>query len=232
MWGLRRGAPYSSTFADEWVSQLEHGGWWVPSATTPRAFADIVLRAGGWTDQFFSPGQVRRTIARQGGLKFVTPAAPPIEQAAGAQATQSEAPARSLDVAAIPATANRELLLSLGVFTPAVVNLVGGPNQPVLFELLGQPDSAPWRAWAEINPGTARQFGIEQGASMRITSAAGSLDVVAVLVDRMPVGAVAVAYVPAPLHAGRWAQLVAADARGLRGGADPGTPIPVRIARL
>jgi len=109
---------------------------------------------------------------------------------------------------------------------------VGGPNQPVLFELLGQPDSAPWRAWAEINPGTARQFGIEQGASMRITSAAGSLDVVAVLVDRMPVGAVAVAYVPAPLHAGRWAQLVAADARGLRGGADPGTPIPVRIARL
>jgi menaquinone reductase, molybdopterin-binding-like subunit len=232
LWGLRRGTPYSSAFADEWVSQLEHGGWWVPSATTPRAFADIVLRAGGWTDPFFSPGQIRRAIARQGGLRFVTPAATQIEQAAGAQAIQSEPPARSIDAAAIPATADRELPLSLNVFTPTVVNLAGGPNQPVLFELLGQPDSAPWRAWAEINPGTARQFGIRQGDAMRITSGAGVLDVVAVLVERMPVGVVAVAYVPAPLHGGRWAELITADARGLRAGAAPGAPIPVRIARL
>ena len=218
LWGLHRGAPYNNPFADEW-------------ATTSQGFADMVLRTGGWADPFFSPGQIRRTIARQGGLKFAVPAAPPAEQAAGErpQSVESDVSPRA---AAVPATASPELPLSLSVFTPAVMNLWGGPNQPVLFELLGQPGSAPWRAWAEINPDTAREFGIGQGDSMRITSAAGSLDVGAVLVERMAAGVVAVAYVPAPVQAGRWAQLITADARGLRGSVPPGTPIPVRIARL
>ena len=63
--------------------------------------------------------------------------------------------------------ASREWPVTVTAFTPAVVNLAGGPNQPVLFELLGQPDSAPWRVWAELGPETARQFGVEHGANVR-----------------------------------------------------------------
>jgi predicted molibdopterin-dependent oxidoreductase YjgC len=85
----------------------------------------------------------------------------------------------------------------------------------VLFELLGQPDGAPWTVWAELNPETGRALGIASGAKVRIASAVGSIEAAAMLVDRTPPDVVAVAFVPA-LHAGgRWARLMSADVRRL-----------------
>ncbi|MBI3514625.1 MAG: hypothetical protein HY060_11260, partial [Proteobacteria bacterium] len=43
-----------------------------------------------------------------------------------------------------------------------------------------------WRAWAELNPDTARRFGIAHGATIRVSSRVASIDVVATLVDRTP----------------------------------------------
>lgn len=229
LWGLRRGTPYGTLFEHEWIRQLERGGWWVPPATTEREFASAVLRNGGWTDPSLTPGQIRRAIARRGGLSFVSPA-PPVDETLNGRAPQTGGSAS--DAAPTISAGSREMSLFLSLFTPATVNLSGNPNQPVLFELLGQPDGAPWRIWAEIAPETARLFDIEEGASMRITSAAGSVDAVAVLVEGMPAGTVALAHVPAPPHAGRWARLVSTDARLLRGRAAVGTPIMVRVTRL
>jgi anaerobic selenocysteine-containing dehydrogenase len=127
--------------------------------------------------------------------------------------------------------ASREFPLRLTLFTPATVNQMGSPNQPVLFELLGQPEGDPWRVWAELAPETARAAGLEQGSPVRITSAAGSVDAVAMVVERMPIDTVAVAYVPALKPGGRWAQMMTADVRSLWGRRDPAGPMNVRVTR-
>lgn len=209
VWGLRRGTVYANVFQTEWVQQLETGGWWVASAPSREEFGEAALRAGGWVDPFFASGAIRRRLAGR-GLTFVPPAAPTEASSA----------------------ASRELPLRLTLFTPACVNQMGSPNQPVLFELLGQPEGDPWRVWAEFAPETARAAGLEQGSPVRITSAAGSIDAVAMVVDRMPADTVAVAYVPALKPGGRWAQMMTADVRSLWGRRDPGVPMNVRVTRV
>ena len=216
LWKERRGTPYAELFETEWTRQLERGGWWMPPAASSAEFSNVALGAGGWIDPYFEPGQLRQTIARRGGLTFA-----PLPQAPDTAAASTPG-----------VRTDRDFPLRLVAFTPAVVNLVGGPNQPVLFELLGQPDGAPWQVWAEIGGETARLFGIEHGASVRVTSAAGSIDVVALVAERTPPGTLVVAYVPALARGGRWAQLVQADVRQLFAGGEAEGSTAVRVTRL
>jgi anaerobic selenocysteine-containing dehydrogenase len=213
LWSLRRGTSYANVFQTEWVDQLERGGWWVPPAPTREEFGEAVLGAGGWVDPFVAPGEMRQRLALRGGLTFLPPAA-------------------AIDVSAEAAPPPGEAGVRLVVFTPAMVNLMGSPNQPVLFELLGQPESSPWRVWAEVSPETAQQAGLEHGSTVRITSAAGAIDAMAIIVERMAPDTIAVAYVPAIPRGGRWAHLLAADVRRLRGSGDPAGPVSVRLERV
>jgi anaerobic selenocysteine-containing dehydrogenase len=112
-----------------------------------------------------------------------------------------------------------------------VVNLAGNANQPGLFELLGQPESAPWRVWAELAPATASAYRIADGSTVRLTSAAGSIEAVAVVADGMPPDTIALAYVPALPAGGRWARLNRADARSLWGRERSTRECAVRITR-
>jgi len=212
IWNLRRGTPYTTSFETNWMRQLERGGWWVPPATTSEDFGRAVLEAGGWVDPYVATGLLRPAIVRRGGLTFVAPAAGELD------AGLPETFATSRDEAVAPAQVSPTLRLV--TFTPSTVNLAGSPNQPVLFELLGQPDNAPWHVWAELNPSTAKRFGIEAGTTIRISSSAGSIEAVASLVEHAPANTVAVAYVPGLRRGGRWARLVEADVRRLW---EPGT---------
>lgn len=198
VFGLRRGGPYSGTFENEWLGQLERGGWWVPAADSRDAFADKALEAGGWVDPFFEVGSVRKSVQARGGFSFPMPPAAPVPVSTVRPASGSVDP---------------RFPLRLVPFTPATVNLTGGPNHPVLFELLGQPEGAPWRVWAELSPDTARQLGIEHGAEVQISSATGSIRATVLLVAGMSAAAVAVAFVPANAQGGRWARLMDADVR-------------------
>jgi anaerobic selenocysteine-containing dehydrogenase len=209
----RRGGPYATSYESDWIQQLERGGWWTSPVPSRDEFAGAVLAAGGWADPFFEPGQVRRALRDRRGPRF----APPL-------VTALPAPADAKRTAPFP--------LTLRVFTPAVVNLLGSPNQPVLFELLGQPEGAPWRRWVEINSDTAREAGLSGGARVRIESAHGSVEASAVLVDGMPRDAVALSFVPSVPHGGRWAHLMTGDVRGLwPAGADVSAAVAVRVAR-
>jgi anaerobic selenocysteine-containing dehydrogenase len=214
---LGRGGPFSSTYETEWLGQLEKGGWWVPAANTSQEFVAAVLDAGGWGDSFSQPNEIRDTLARRGGLSFVSPVVlPPASSPAAVAAPITEPqPARPLQLVA---------------FTPAVISLTGTVNQPGLFELLGQPESAPWHVWAELATETAAQYGIRHGARMRISSASGSVEAIAIVVTGMPPTTVALAFVPAISHGGRWVRLLNADARTLWGSNEPGKPCPVHIA--
>lgn len=213
LWNQRRGTPYVNTFQTDWVNQLERGGWWVPPAPTREEFGEAVLRAGGWVDPFSLPGGMRQRLAQRGGLSFVPPAA-------------------SVEAGAEARTAPEDYPVHLAVFTPAMVNLMGSPNQPVLFELLGQPESSPWQVWAEVSPETAKTVGLENGSTVRITSAAGTIDAVAMVVEGMASEVVAVSYVPAIPRSGRWANLLTADVRRLWGRSEAAAPVSVRLARV
>ena len=208
LWNLRRGVPYATTFETNWMRQLERGGWWVPAAATSDEFSRTLLDAGGWVDPYVASGLLRQAIVQRGGLTFVPPPAGEID------AALPETLPTSLgeNVSAPPSSSS---ILRLVAFTPSTVNLAGSPNQPLLFELLGQPDNAPWRVWAELNPSTAKRLGIEPGAPIRISSSAGSIQAVASLVEHTPANTIAVAYVPALRRGGRWARLVEADVRNL-----------------
>lgn len=221
LWNLRRGAPYATTFETNWVRQLERGGWWTAPAASRDAFGHAVLDAGGWVDPFVAPGALRRAIAERGGLTLVPPASDELDRL-----TPEAAPAALEEIH----TARAGATLRLVTFTPATVNLAGSPNQPVLFELLGQPDNAPWRVWAELNEETARRLGIASGASVRISSSAGSIVAVAALLEHMPANTIAVAYVPAVRDGGRWVRQLDADVRALWEAGAPRQPISVRVA--
>jgi anaerobic selenocysteine-containing dehydrogenase len=221
--------PYASAFETNWTLQLERGGWWVSPASSGEQFARVVLAAGGWVDPYVGAGRLRATIARHGGLRFVPPAVD------AAHARLEDAPLRDAVPASIDRTLEGEAAprsewpLQLVAFTPAAVNLGGSLNQPALFELLGQPEGAPWRVWAEIHPDTARTLGIHHGSNIRITSPSGAIDASAVLVDGMAPGTIAAAFVPALGAGGRWARLVAADVRTLWGRRPRTEAIGVRV---
>lgn len=209
----RRGGPYATSYESEWTQQLERGGWWTSPVPSRDEFAGVVLAAGGWSDPFFEPGQIRRALRDRRGPRFAPPLVTALSAPAGAKPTTP-------------------FSLTLRAFTPAVVNLHGSPNQPVLFELLGQPEGAPWRRWVELHPETAREAGLSAGAPVRIESAHGSVEASAVLVDGMPRDAVRLSFVPSVPHGGRWAHMVTGDVRGLwPAGADVSAAVAVRVAR-
>lgn len=209
----RRGGPYTSIYETEWMQQLEHGGWWTAAAASPEETAHAIAKAGGWADPFFEAGQIRRSLAQQGGCAFP---APPI-----------------LPVAPLsPVILDALHPFQMETFVPVVVNRLGSPNQPVLFELLGQPEARPWGPWVELSPETARTVGVATGEHVRVESASGAIDASVVLVEGMPTGVVALAFVPAVPTGGRWAREIVRDVRSLaREDALRAGPVTVRIAR-
>ncbi len=215
LWAERRGGFFSTPYETDWVLELERGGWWMPAAVSREEFGRQLLASGGWADPFFEPGALTRALQSQRGLRFPIPR--PL--AAISRARQ----AHGATSAGYP--------LSLAPFTPAVVNLAGNPNQPVLYELLGQPDGAPWRVWAEVSPETGAAHGVEHGASVRIASASGVVDAVALHVEGTPLDTVHLAYVPAVPHGGRWARELPDDARRLWPGGRVEKTCAVRMTR-
>lgn len=209
----RRGTPYATPYETEWVEQLEHGGWWIPQAAAQGAFATTVLTAGGWTDPLAEPGEIARSLGARGGASLGLPA---VMTARGSEGeVRADYPLR--------ATA----------FTPAPIDMVGGQNQPALFEILGQPDGLQWQPWVEIHPDVAAALGIAPGALVRITSAHGAIDVPAVLAEGSNAGHVAIAHVPVIPGGGRWARTSEADVRRLwpRGHSATGA-VPVRLTKV
>ncbi len=215
LWGLRRGAPYADLYETEWVRQLEKGGWWVAPAPSSDAFAVAVVEAGGWADPYLTPGRVRESLRARAGLRFSSPAA--------ALAKAAAVPSARVGAAEYP--------LRLVPFKPALVTDRGSPNQPALFELLGQPDGAPWTAWAELSPETAHALAVEAGARIRIVSPQGAVEAVAVLVEKMPAETVGLAFVPAVPGSGRWARRIAPDLRLLADDGALGRDLMVRVTR-
>jgi len=228
LWKLNRGAPYSSF--QEMNERSERPRAATETISSREQFGPAVLNAGGWVDPYLDPGRIKESLRKQGGLRFPKPEPPP---AAVPPVATLSGPAPKADApdSALVQGADADFSLRLVPFVPAVISQLGSPNQPGLFELLGQPDTAPWRAWAEMHPAVAEAAGVTEGSTVRIESRHGAVRVFARIVPDMPRDAVAVACVPALGNGGRWAQLVDADARRLLGPQGTTAPSAVRVSR-
>ena len=208
VFSFRRGTPYAGAYETEWVRQLESGGWWAAAAATPEEFTRLALDAGGWVDPFTESGGIRQALRAGPGLQFPVP--PALEPT-------------------MRASKEKDGALRLVGFTPATLSLTGNPNQPVLYELLGQPDFEPWQVWGELNPETARELAIVPGARIRIVGEHGAVDVRARVAEGTPPATVVVPCVPAMPAGGRWARRLQADIRPLLAGRAPHEPVFVKI---
>jgi anaerobic selenocysteine-containing dehydrogenase len=215
--GLRRGTAYATTYETEWMRELETGGWWAPAVSSADAFSTAVLAAGGWVDPYFDQTQLSETLRVGRGVSFPLPEALPIAARAADEGSSGQADS------AFPIT--------LVAFQPMVSATSGDANQPVLFELLGQPESLPWSLWVEVGAELADRLRIEKHARVRVTSASDTLDVVAVRVNGMPSGVAALSVVASPQAGGRWSGLLGKDGRRLWGPHSAAGPCAVQITR-
>jgi anaerobic selenocysteine-containing dehydrogenase len=218
---LRRGTPYATSYETDWMEQLESGGWWAAAATSDAAFSERVLTAGGWIDPFFDAKALTEALHNGRGVSFPLPdALAPVPAVARAESGG----------ATVAPPADR-YPIALSAFQPSVLTMTGNPNQPSIFELLGQPDSLPWSIWVEIGPEDAEQLGIADRSRVRLASANDSIEAIAVRIEGMPAGTAALSIV-AGQTSGRWSRLIGKDARLLWGADSPVRPCAVRITRV
>ncbi len=219
---LRRGTPFVTTYETDWMRQLESGGWWARAADSEEDFAERVLAAGGWLDPFVDATQLTDAMRNGRGLAFPLPVALPAAAQTVARTANSSGEEKPTD---------SRFPVKLVAFHPSVANLSGNPNLPVLFELLGQPDSLPWTIWVEIGTELSDRLGITERARVRIRSAHDVVEALAVRVQGMPADMAAVSFVPGGQTQGRWARLIGKDPRRLWGNDTPSNPCAVEIVR-
>ena len=226
--GLNRGAPYSNF--QETDARFERRRGATQTVSSREEFGAAVLASGGWVDPYLDPGRIKESARKQGGLKFTLPDSSPVKVEPAAAASGQP---KAAEASASPAPQNADSGYSLRLlpFVPAIISQVGSPNRPGAMELLGPPDTAPWRPWAEMHPAVAAAAGVMEGSNVIITSQHGEVSVAARIVPDMPRDTVAVACVPALGNQGRFVQLVSQDARRLLGPQGTATPGAVRVSR-
>jgi menaquinone reductase, molybdopterin-binding-like subunit len=170
----RRGTPYTTPYESAWISQLETGGWWIPSARTFSEFWRQLLDNGGWFDPVYHYERWPRVLRTTSG-KFEFR---PVQQFEPVKWVGSE----------------RDYPFKLKVFTVLTTAGLENPNQPFLRETLAPQVYARWKNWVELNPNTAKQLGVADKdwvwlesplgkLRMRILTFAGAMpDVVSVMI--------------------------------------------------
>jgi anaerobic selenocysteine-containing dehydrogenase len=173
--GALRGSAFVEAFRQDELRELESRGWWLPHGQSPEDHWTTILASGGWFDPIYDyhdrsgisqhndgrvwifPDEARRRLrdSRPGlaeGFLPIEAAAPPGDGA------ENGFPLRLMPF--------RVLTLASG----------GTALMPWLLEHLGVTVGHAWEPWAEINPGTARELGLQAGQRVRVESRDGAFD--------------------------------------------------------
>ncbi len=172
----RRGSAFVETFRQSELRELERRGWWLPHGESAEDYWRTILETGGWFDPIHDyddrsgasqhadgrvwmfPADARRQLQRGGGA--LADGFLPIDESAAVDPT---VPGRLFPLRLIPF---RVLTLASG----------GTSLMPWLLEHLGVLNGDAWETWAELNPETARQLGLNAGQRVRVESEAGSFE--------------------------------------------------------
>ncbi|HEY6100679.1 MAG TPA: molybdopterin dinucleotide binding domain-containing protein, partial [Anaeromyxobacter sp.] len=158
-----RGALFDVPEAEAWVVTMETSGWRASSFGSFDEFWEGLKARGGWWDPVYDFGErarVLRTPSRR------------LEFAPLARALEHDAPRRAAAAAAAPE--GYPLRLHLYPLFAAFGDSQG--PLPSVQDVLGRELGQSWSTWVEMAPSDAAGLGIEDGARVRVESAAAAVE--------------------------------------------------------
>lgn len=174
--GAHRGSAFVEAFRQNELRELEDRGWWLPHGESPEEYWQTILKTGGWFDPIHDYHDRSGVSQHADGRVWIFPAeARSRLQRSGEQLAEgflpitADAPASSKAV---------EGAFSLRLIPFRVLTLASGGTSlmPWLLEHLGVLTGHAWEAWAEVNPKTARELGLQQGQRVRVESEQGAFE--------------------------------------------------------
>jgi len=196
----RRGAIVGTSFDEAWVRMMEGAGWWSPGYKNEDELWERAHESGGWWDPFYDHGDWNRVLRTKSGR---------FELRADLLRQLSENPGQS---------PRGQASLALLLFEPLATAGGTGAELPFLQSLLHPGRSPGWHTWGEIHPETAKQLGVRDGRSIRVSSQQASIVVTARVTPNVVPGVIAIPLGLGRFGGGRWATGMGANPLRLAGG--------------
>jgi menaquinone reductase, molybdopterin-binding-like subunit len=206
--GAHRGSAFVEVFRQSELREIESRGWWLPHGDAPEEYWQTILETGGWFDPMHDYHDRSAFSQHADGRVWIFPAeARRRLQRSGEPLAEGFLPVGAGPPAS-PGTGEGAFPLRLIPYRVLTLASGGTSLMPWLLENLGVLTGDAWDAWAEINPDTARELGLQAGQRVRVESDAGAFETI---VRIFPGAQPGVVNVPYGLHtrANGWG-----DARG------------------
>jgi anaerobic selenocysteine-containing dehydrogenase len=171
--GAHGGSAFVEPFQQGELREIEARGWWLPHGQSADEYWTTILESGGWFDPIYDYHD-RSGLSQHGdGRVWIFPA----EARRRLQASPQGLAEGFLPIGtgAEDATSG-EFPLRLMPFRVLTLASGGTALMPWLLENLGVAVGYGWETWAEINPQTARELGLESGRRVRVESADGAFE--------------------------------------------------------
>lgn len=152
LYQAQKGSIFSTPYEEAQLKILEERGWWIPQHDSEDAFIKDLQKKGGWQDPVYHFNE-RSFIYQTPSRRFVFPTSFKLSGGKGGDKRQLEYP----------------LLLHL-FDLPHTSGEVGSDSFPWYQENLGFRLGSMWKVWAELNPATAEELGIQNEDEIWIES--------------------------------------------------------------
>jgi anaerobic selenocysteine-containing dehydrogenase len=224
----KRGDVFGLPFDEAWTRLLQRGGWRASSYKTFEELWTLIQERGGWWDPLYDFGEWNRIFQTPSG-KFEFYAQGLKRMASSPISKRDDDPA-FLPYWEEPRETGdeKEYPLHLHVFKTMAVTGSRNANQPWLGEIIGTPLFERWKTWVEINPRTAKAFGISDGDWVWVESRFGKIQSKVKLYQGAMPEVVSIPFGMGHVSGGRWTEGLGANPYQLLGDAlDPLTGNPV-----
>jgi anaerobic selenocysteine-containing dehydrogenase len=165
-------------FRQDELRELESRGWWLPHGEGAEEYWEVILQSGGWFDPIYDYHDLSAVTQHPSGRVWMFPAeARRRIQPSGGELAEGFLPSPATAPAPQAEEAPAEYPLLLVPFRVLTLASGGTAMTPWLLEHLGVLTGHAWETWAEINPETAAELGVQSGDRVRIESPTGSFEV-------------------------------------------------------
>jgi menaquinone reductase, molybdopterin-binding-like subunit len=192
--GAQRGSAFVEAFRQDELRELGGRGWWLPHGESPEEYWETVLETGGWFDPTYDYHDRSAVSQHADGRVWIFPA----EARSRLQRSGESLAEGFLPITAGPpapaGTVDGAFPLRLIPFRVLTLASGGTSLMPWLLENLGVLTGHAWEAWAELNPDTARELGLQAGQRVRVESAAGAFETTVRIFSGVQPGVVNVPY--------------------------------------
>lgn len=191
--GAHRGSAFVEAFRRQELRELEGRGWWLPHGQPTEQYAETILQSGGWFDPIYNYHDRSGVSQHRDGRVWLFPAeARRRLQASGEPLAEGFLP---IPAASVPAdSADKAFPLRLVPFRVLTLAAGGTALMPWLLEHLDVLTGQAWETWAEVNPKTARELGLQPGQRVRVESSEGAFEATLRLFPGAQPGVVSVPY--------------------------------------